>query len=278
MLSAAAPEHARDAWTRCALLRRERISRTAHRFTFAPADPRFAAQCLPGQHLQLSISDAATGAHGAARSFTPVSIAPDGTFDVVFRVYSYSSSSSSSTSSGDVPHSSTFTETLEALPVGGFIEASTPRGRLRYIAAGIYQISGRAQRATNIGFVAAGTGITPVYAALQAALGNPADATRFTLVYASRSRGEALLSAELEDAAERAGGRLRVVHVLSRDQDAAMTTTVYGRLDEAKLSAYLPAPSVETLLMVCGPPAMVHGLVLPALKSLQHDDEQVFVF
>ena len=72
-----------------------------------------------------------------------------------------------------------------------------PKGRLAYQGFGKILISGKEVTKKNIGLVSGGTGITPCYQVLQAAL-NGDDGTNLSLVFANRSVDDILLKAELD--------------------------------------------------------------------------------
>lgn len=73
-----------------------------------------------------------------------------------------------------------------------------PKGRLQYLGNGEFKISGRKDivKRTKIGMVAGGTGITPCFQVLQAALNNR-DGTQLSLIFGNRTIDDILLKEEL---------------------------------------------------------------------------------
>lgn len=59
-------------------------------------------------------------------------------------------------------------------------------------------------------FVAGGTGITPCYAVIKAALRDPADTTRLSLVFANNTEDDILLREELDELANNHPDRFHV--------------------------------------------------------------------
>lgn len=108
--------------------------------------------------------------------------------------------------------------------------------------------------------LAAGSGITPILSVLKSILARE-PASRFILLYGSRSTPHILFRTELEDLKDRHLGRLSVVHTLSREtQDIA---ALNGRLDGAKLGTLLPGladPAAIDQAFICGPAAMLDDL------------------
>ncbi|GAA1931394.1 phenylacetate-CoA oxygenase/reductase subunit PaaK [Nocardioides lentus] len=85
--------------------------------------------------------------------------------------------------------------------------------------------------------IAAGSGITPMLSVAATALSHP-DA-RVTLLYGNRTTASVMFAEELADLKDRAGHRLDLVHVLSREpRDVELFS---GRLDADRLRAILTA-------------------------------------
>ena len=72
----------------------------------------------------------------------------------------------------------------------------------------------------TITMIAGGTGITPMYQALQL-LAQSDDDTEVTLLYGNRSPTDILLKDELDELAEKSGGRIKIVNVVGESPDQA---------------------------------------------------------
>ncbi len=139
-----------------------------------------------------------------------------------------------------------------ALHAGDTLEVMPPQGRFGHdpdpTAARLY-----------LG-IAAGSGITPILSILKSILSRE-PASRFVLLYGSRSTARILFRGELEDLKDRALDRLTVVHALSREaQDIAALS---GRLGADRLRALLPGlldPRAIDQAFVCGPAAMLDAV------------------
>jgi ferredoxin-NADP reductase len=70
----------------------------------------------------------------------------------------------------------------------------------------------------TISMVAGGTGITPMYQALDRLVHTPGDTTEVTLLYGNATVEDILLKAELAALEEASDGRLKVIHVLGTRQ------------------------------------------------------------
>jgi len=146
----------------------------------------------------------------------------------------------------------------------------------------------------SITMLCAGTGITPMVQGLQKLVDTPGDERPITLLYGSKSADDILMKDELSELAARAGGRLKVVHVVGSTPDGPAPpgwadTPEYvaetGWVDKAKIAKYAFPPSDDTLVFVCGLPSMYDALCGPrtekeladgtALKELGYSDSMV---
>ncbi len=101
--------------------------------------------------------------------------------------------------------------------------------------------------------IAAGSGITPVVALIQAALaGHPGN--RFSLVYSNRTAMDTMFVDELADLKDRYPTRLALYHVLTRERRSSELLS--GRLDAEKIGGILDqlvSPSDVDEWFICGP-------------------------
>ena len=142
----------------------------------------------------------------------------------------------------------------------------------------------------RLGLIAAGTGITPMWQVIQAALSDPSDTTRISLVYASRSPEAILLKPQLDAAAANYPERLHVAYIVSeltasptgsrshvgRTGVGLPAGVQLGRIDEAVLRTHLPPPpdgrnaqADEEVchVLVSGPDALLVDLCGPRARD-----------
>ena len=72
---------------------------------------------------------------------------------------------------------------------------------------------------------------------------------------------------ELDGLVERSQGRFQLHHALSAPPADWPETYTKGRMTENTLRQYLPPPSDDALLMVCGPDGLINEIVKPGLVS-----------
>lgn len=104
--------------------------------------------------------------------------------------------------------------------------------------------------ARHVVALAGGSGITPFFS-MASAIANDIEDFRLTIIYGSRTEDDILLKDELEVIEKRAGGKVRVVHVLSDEEKSGFE---HGFIDADIIKKY--AGEGDYSVFVCGPPAM----------------------
>lgn len=137
------------------------------------------------------------------------------------------------------------------------------------------QFKWEAGELSHVGMVAGGTGITPMFQVLQAALADRGDVTDFTLVYGNVTEEDILLRKALDQMAADHPNRLTVHYVLDRPPPGWEGGSGYVTRD--MLQELLPKPGPGVKVLACGPPPMVKG-VRSSLGDLGYPDEAVFEF
>ena len=126
--------------------------------------------------------------------------------------------------------------------------------------------------AKKVGFVADGTGITPMISIIRWILAKSL-AVELSLVFANKAEADIIFLEEWdEDAREHAN--FHCSHVL--EQPPAGWSQGTGRITGAILRGHLPPPGPDTVIFLCGPPPMADALEV-ALKAIGHS-EQAIIF
>ncbi|OSZ82707.1 phenylacetic acid degradation protein [Chitinophagaceae bacterium IBVUCB1] len=156
----------------------------------------------------------------------------------------------------------------DVLKKGDVMEVMPPMGKFSPRASD--------KKAKNYLAVVAGSGITPVMSIMKTVLKNEPDST-FTLIYGNRSRGTIIFREEIEGLKNIYMQRLRVYHILSREQ---MDVPLFnGRISADKCSEFC-----DTLInikgideaFICGPEDMILS-VKQRLIDLGIPSEQVHI-
>jgi NAD(P)H-flavin reductase len=136
---------------------------------------------------------------------------------------------------------------IDKLKIGDEVELMGPVGTVKYTPS-LYK---------NVGLIAGGTGITPIYQILQHTLNDPKDLTRFTLLFANNQEKDILLRSELTDLSQKYSDRFKIHHVLV-DPPASNNAFEKGFVTKQLIQKYL---DLKSLVMVCGPPLMEDSVV-----------------
>ena len=198
----------------------------------------------------------------AVRPYTPVTTNRDlGHFDFVVKRYP--------NGKGSVY--------LTDVKVGDSVEVKGPYAKIQYSP----------NFKKQVGMIAGGTGITPMFQILSEALSHPEDKTEYTLVFANVTEADILLKDQLDDLAKK-HSNFKVHYVLNQAPQGWNGSV--GHVNADILKKYMPAPSDDNIVMVCGPPPMMKVLSGPKksaseqgelsglLKELNYTEAQVFKF
>ncbi len=126
--------------------------------------------------------------------------------------------------------------------------------------------------AGQVGFVAGGSGITPMIAIIRWILAGSLPVELF-LVYANKTEADIIFREEWEeDAREHAS--FHCYHVLGEPPPGWSQGT--GRITEEILRKQLPPPGPDSVIFVCGPPPMVDA-VEGTLKTIGHAESAIIL-
>lgn len=181
------------------------------------------------------------------RAYTPSST-PDSTghFDLTVKRY----------------ESGTISKYLHDRQIGDSVLMSGPN-------TGGHWVDGMANR---VGFVAGGTGITPMISIIRWILIRKIDAELF-LIFANKTEQDIILRAEW-DRALREHKNFHCHHVL--EQPPAGWRGGIGRVTSDILRRHCPSPSPDTCIFLCGPPPMVDGLQI-TFKELGFSEQAIIL-
>ncbi|KAK0466278.1 cytochrome-b5 reductase [Desarmillaria tabescens] len=141
----------------------------------------------------------------------------------------------------------------------------------------------------EVALIGGGSGITPLYQVISHALPDPANRTKFTLVYSNVTEADILLRPELDTLQKKYPNKLEIVYAL--DKPPAGWTGPTGFISKDLLKKYVAPASLneKVKVFVCGPPGQVaavagkkdgykQGELGGALKELGYTEDQVFKF
>lgn len=211
------------------LAKKTLVSPNVYRFEFALPNANDVLGLPTGQHIALRANVAGKAVQ---RSYTPISNNKDlGRIELLVKVYPQG----------------LLTNHLASMEVGDEIEIRGPKGAMQYSR----------DYAENIGMIAGGTGITPMYQLIRAICEDPEDKTNVSLLYANNSEQDILLKEELENFAKQ-NPRFKFQHVLARPSDS--WKGLKGFINEDMIKEHLAPATDKNKVLLCGPPPMVNAM------------------
>lgn len=232
------------------------LAPNVYKFTFNLPTTRTVLGLPIGQHVAIKAN---VGGESVSRSYTPVSNNSDrGVLELVVKVY---------------PDGKLTNGYMANLNVGDEVLFRGPKGAMRY----------HRDLCKKIGMIAGGTGITPMFQVIRAICEDDRDTTEVSLIYANRTEQDILLRQELDTFARRYPKNFKAYYLL--DQPPADWKFGKGYVTSDLMEEKLPGPSINTKMMLCGPPGMVNaarsslvtlGFEQPGASSKITD--QIFLF
>ena len=248
-------------------------------FRFALPSEKHVLGLPVGQHFFVK---ATVNGKAVIRAYTPVRDG-EGWVDLLIKVYF-------ANVHPRFPAGGLLTQHIDGLAIGDTIEVKGPIGHYSFPP----QITGeplcfnhvdkkKMQTFAKVGLIAGGSGITPVMQVATALLKDPATKVEVHILYANQTPTDILMADELnaidKDArahvwytVDRPGGNPD--HPLNADDWKYST----GFINEQMVRDYLPAPSAETVVFMCGPPMMLEKACIPNLKKIGHQEGTLFCF
>ncbi|RLN52040.1 hypothetical protein BBJ28_00018888 [Nothophytophthora sp. Chile5] len=246
------------------LISREVVSHDSRIFKFALPAKELRLGLPVGNHVFLY---AKINGKTVVRAYTPISSESDedkGFVSFLIKVYF----------AGDNPahpEGGLFSQYLDGLHLGQQIQIKGPLGHFTYYGEGNFSLESANFHAGKFGFIAGGTGITPVYQVMRAILENPADQTKVALIYCVRLERDLLLRKELEALQKLRPGQCRIFYTLSDLDEKSSRTWAYGRSRLSFAMVQNIIGSDADHVGMCGPEGMIEYACFPALSKLNYD-------
>ena len=166
---------------------------------------------------------------------------------------------------------------VDSLSVGDSLDISGPWGVIQYNGRGSWLYGKREiSKISHLGMMAGGTGITPMLQIITAVLKDPRDTTKLSLLFANQTQADILVREHLEDLEKKFPQRFHLWYTLDRPSDG--WTYDAGFITKDMISAHLPPPSDNTLILMCGPPPMIQFACKKNLDALNYPKSRQLAF
>nr|QPB70507.1 NitA [Volvox powersii] len=255
---------------RLPLVERIELNRNTRIFRFGLPSPEHRIGLPVGKHV---FTYATINGENVMRAYTPISGDEElGRLDMLIKVYFPNEHPA-------FPDGGKMSQHFESLKIGDTVEFKGPLGHFVYDGRGSYTLNGKQRkRTTHMSFIAGGTGITPCYAVIKAALRDPQDTTRLCLVFANNTEADILLRDELDELANNHPDRFHLWYTVSEPSSAEWKFST-GRVSEEMFRQHLFACSgPESLALMCGPHPMLEHCCIPFLGKMGYSKEQMIQF
>lgn len=252
------------------LVARTELTHDTRLFRFALPSPEHVLGLPTGKHIYLSCR---INEELVKRNYTPVSSDADiGYLEIIVKIYFKQTNPR-------FPDGGKMSQFLNSMKIGDKIDVEGPTGHITYHGKGVFSIEERnaprqTRKATKLGMIAGGTGITPMLQLIRAILKDPTDTTEMWLLFANQTEDDIFLRNELEECAKDA--RFHLWYTVDRGSEGWKYSV--GFINEEMIKTNLPEPSESTQILMCGPPPMIKFACVPNLEKLGFQPEQQMVF
>ncbi len=184
----------------------------------------------------------------------------------------------------EYPQGGVMSKHIHSLQVGDSLEMKGPILKYDY----------KPSTKREIGMIAGGTGITPMFQVIQEVLENQNDKTKISLVYANRSPSDILLKERLDEYSQQYPDRFKVYYTVDEAKNDPNWKGGVGYINAQVLKDHLPKPRQQgdesIVVFVCGTPGMMNYISGPKtpdykqgettglLKQLGYNEKNVFKF
>ncbi|XP_077539267.1 NADH-cytochrome b5 reductase 3-like [Haemaphysalis longicornis] len=217
------------------------------------------------------------------RPYTPVTLSDHkGSFDLMVKVYKPGVNE-------DHLRGGIMSQFLNQLKPGDTVQVVGPRGHFVYEGRGQFALVNgrRPRRATQLGLIAAGSGVTPILQLLRHLFADNRDQTNVMMIDVNSSEQDIIARDELERYAKIFKSNFSLCHVLTNVQLPEGSTEmsgdgaveyIRGPLNKDIMAEHLPQPDPGTLVLCCGPPKLLGDVCAPGLRKIGHSGDRVLFY
>ncbi|KAI8079952.1 Oxidoreductase, molybdopterin-binding domain-containing protein [Halteromyces radiatus] len=232
---------------------------------------------LPEEELEQDTSNKNKKTKSVMRAYTPSQVG-SGWVEFVIKVYF----------PDHLQFGGKFTQLLDRVRIGESVPCKGPLGEYEYLGNGNYSLPHQPQlHARHIAMVAGGTGITPMWQILTAAL-QDSEPPFISLIYCARYLDDLVLSNELDEIQKTLGSnQFHIRYILSKPPTDWKHGR--GRLTKQEMKDHLfPFTNMDqadnlnnSSVLLCGSDAMIEDCCKPLIRQCLGDlyvENHVFVF
>ncbi|KAI7900653.1 uncharacterized protein BX663DRAFT_458378 [Cokeromyces recurvatus] len=255
-------------WKKLVLQKKEAISTTIRKFTFAVPEGVDEVLSLPvGLHVYMKlkedINDQSEKPKIVIRAYTPSKVNQKTIEFMVKIYYPYN----------NIPGGK-LTTTLDQIRIGEFVDFKGPLGEIEYFGNCQISLKGQRRHVDEISMIAGGTGITPMWQIIQALEKDNVNKPRISLIYCARSLNDIIFYKELNELQEKYGSEcFRVRFILDETPKGVKWEGGHGYFCMQELKDHLfpfnrtQSSTNSRITLLCGPEPMMDKYCKPLLKE-----------
>jgi NAD(P)H-flavin reductase len=248
----------------------ENLNHDVMRFRFSLQSDQHVSGVPVGNHITLKYKD--ESGQNILRSYTPVS-SGCGFIDIIVKIYQRTEK---------YPEGGSMTQHLASMMLGDTVLIKGPMGDFEYLGKGQMSISDAVINKNKIGLIAGGSGRAPLLQILRAIRSNVNDQTEIWLIFANRTEHDLFLREELDDYLAKEPNKFHVHYILSKPsiewESKIDGNHGVGHVTTEMVHSHMPPPGDDTMILLCGRPAMIFSTCVPILERMGYDSSQYYAF
>lgn len=225
-----------------------------------------------GNHVYIS---ARINGELVVRPYTPVSLDTQKAYvDFVIKVYK-------ANVDPKFPNGGKMSQYLMNIPISQYVDVRGPAGNIHYAGNGLFEVkpdsSSPAQKhkVKYVNMICGGSGITPMFQLISYVLSCKKDDTKLALLFANTAEKDIILRDELEILASKHTDQFRLWYTLVQPPESNWRYSS-GYVNSEMISEHLFPPGDDSLVLLCGPPAMLELACFPNLVKLNYPRDRIF--
>ena len=167
-----------------------------------------------------------------------------------------------------------FSNFLYEMSIGQKVDVCGPTGEITYDGRGKFNIEGTEKTFMKISLVLGGSGVTPGYSLIERVAEELSSEdtvdVQVKIIDANKTEDDILLRSDLDKLSQSSKNHIQITHVLSHPKEKekwGKQGGLSGHVNADIIKSKLFEPGADSVVFLCGPPAMIQKAALPALKG-----------
>ena len=102
------------------------------------------------------------------------------------------------------------------------------------------------------------------------------DSVEYSMIFANKTSQDILLKDKLDNFAKNNNFKFTINYTIDKEEEG--WSGLVGHINKEMIEKFIPPPSTETLILLCGRKSMCKKYLSPILNELGYDGQNIFIF